>query len=120
MQKIAKLARISWKISYRMLREKSPIFCNCLKLDVKISQIYLKHIDPNRWKRSIKEIIKRLLMINSVNNILSNWEYIEKREDNNYFYHRIELKIQWEIFCLILSEKKSKPWFLSLFSSFIK
>ena len=54
-----------------------------------------------------------------INEILLKWELTETRNEEDFIYYRIEYTIEWELFCLILSEIKNTNKII-LFSSFIK
>ena len=119
MKKVVKLTRISAKRYFKQLRAKSPILCTVLNKEVQITTIYFQHISWKSKVRKIKEVVLRLLMINLIDEILEKWKLSEKREKEKFIYYEIQYKIEWEVFCLVLSEMK-KTWSLTLFSSFIK
>jgi len=118
---VIKIVRISVKRSFLKLRKESPLFCNSIWKKIEISNIYFNHINWEAKKRKIKEIILRLSIINLVDEILEKWFLYEKRsrENENFIYYEIQYKLEWEIFCLILSENK-KSSKVTLLSWFIK
>ena len=116
MKDIANIIRISIKKEFKKLRNKSPIFCNSLNQKVFINNLYLKHINWDSKDRGLKDVISRLPIINLIDDILKSWKLTEKRTEKWFTYYRIERKIEWIIFCLIISETKNKN--LTLLSSF--
>ena len=118
-EKIIKVTRLSAKKHFKRLRGKSPIFCTALDKKIDITNTYLKHIDSNSKIRKVEEIILRLLMMDLINEVLLKWELTETRNEEDFIYYRIEYTIEWELFCLILSEIKNTNKII-LFSSFIK
>ena len=123
MEEIIKITRISTKESFNILRENWPYFCEELKNKVEITNLYLKHISWESWKRKVKEIILRLLIIPLVWKILRNWKIkeeriwvkIEWREYKKAF--KISLEIKNEFFSLIIAKRLNDK--LVLISSFI-
>lgn len=118
-QKIQKLTRISARKSFKILREKWPIFCKELNEKIKITNVYFDHISWNAKTRKTSEIILRLLMINLIEDILEKWKITETKKNENFIYYEIQYKFKWEVFCLVISKVK-KSWNFILLSSFIK
>lgn len=118
-QKIQKITRISARKSFKILREKWPIFCNALNTKIFVTNTYFDHIYGKSKVRQTEEIILRLLMINLIDDILEKWKIVEKRENDHFIYFEIQYKFKWEIFCLVISNIK-KSWKFILFSSFLK
>lgn len=125
MQHILRIIRISSKKWFKLLKEKAPYKCSELNKNIEITNIFLKHISGHRKPREIKDIIVRLWMINLIDDILLNWEIIEKRENWKYewqvynFTYKISLKISWIIFILVIWQNKSDKYILlSCFSKY--
>ena len=118
MKNITKITRITTKRFFNELRKKSPIFCNELNSQIKITKLFFDHINWSSKNRGIKDVIIRLLTISLIEEILKKWKLSEIRENSFYKYHEIQFIIEWEIFCLILSETK-KNWIITLLSSFV-
>lgn len=121
MTDVIKIIRISIKRSFLKLRNDSPLFCKAIWKNIWISNIYFNHINWEAKKRKLKEIILRLSIINIIDEILEKWFLYEKRsrKNENFIYYEIQYEIEWEIFCLILSENKKSSKII-LLSWFIK
>ena len=123
MKHILRIIRISSKKWFKLLKEKAPYKCSGLNKEIEITNIFLKHISWYKKPREIKDIIVRLWMINLIDDILLNWEIIEKRENWKYewkiynFTYKVSLKLSWIRFILVVWEnKKNKLILLSCFS----
>jgi len=118
---VIKIVRISVKYAFLNLRKKWLIYCNSIWENVQITNLYFNHINWEAKKRKIKEIVLRLSIINLIEEILEKWYLVETRskDDELYIYHKIKYEIEWENFCLILSEVK-KTWKIILLSGFLQ
>lgn len=116
MKDIAKIIRVSIKKEFKKLRNKSPLFCNSLKKNIRIDKLYLDHINWRSKQRELKDIISRLPIINLIEEIFQEWFLKETRIRNWFTYHKIQLEIWWIDFSLVISE--SKNWNFTLLSSF--
>jgi len=119
MKQIAKITRITTKKYFDDLKKKSWFFCNAINKKIKITWIYLNHINWRDRDRNVKEIVLRLLTIILVEDILKFWKLYETRKEKDFIYYRIHFEFKWEIFCIVLSEKKETSD-IFLFSSFVK
>ena len=105
MKKIAKITRVAIKRAYNQLKDKQPLFCKSLNSDVKITRLYLNHINWSAKKRNLKEVVLRLLTVILVEEILEKWELVETRKTEEYEYYWIKHETDWEIFRMVLSKR---------------
>lgn len=124
MKNILKIIRISSKKWFKLLKQKSPYYCEALNNDIYITNILLKHISWYQKSRNIEEIIIRLWMINLIDDIISSWKIINTRE-NVYFEWKLfkkTFKISYkvkEVYFILLVWEKNNSEFIAL-SCFIK
>ena len=126
MKKLVKIIRISAKEWFKKLRKEWLIYCSAINKKFSIWNIFLNHISwSSIKKRSIREIIERLSIINLVEGIALEWVVVEERgnlifEKTKYFVksYKILLEIRWVKFYLIIWEKKN--WDTVLISCFLK
>jgi hypothetical protein len=124
MQQVLRIIRVSSKLWFKLLKEKSPYKCTELNDNIKITNIFLKHISWYQKQRTTKEIVIRLWMINIISEILKEWKIIEEREDILFEWksflksYRIQLKIKWIFFIVIIWKKDDET--LVLLSCFSK
>ena len=118
MQHILKIIRISSKKWFKLLKEKAPYKCSELNKEIQVTNIFQRHISWYQKQRTTKEIIVRLWMINLIDDILTKWKIIQKRENWKYewkiydFTYRVLLKISWIDFIAVIWETKTQKFIL--------
>ena len=118
MDHILRVIRISSKKWFKLLKERSPYICNKIENNVKITNIFLKHISWYKKPREIKEIIIRLWMMNLIEDILQNWNIVEKRDNVKYEWkiftetYKISYLEKWIYFIVIIWKKDEWDYIL--------
>ena len=112
MQHILRIIRISSRKWFKLLKEKAPYKCSELNKEIEVTNIFLKHISWYQKQRTTKEIILRLWMINIIDDILLNWKIIQEKENVLFEWksflksYRLELKIKWIHFIVVIWKKE--------------
>ncbi len=112
-----KLLKISAKESFLSLK-RDTLFCPLLKSDIKITNLFLKHIYFGSNKRSNTEIETRLLLIPLIKTILLVGKITDIRKKNSFIMMRFETKYNHIPIALILT-KKINGKNISLLSCFL-
>jgi len=71
MERLVKIVRMSSKVAFINLRDLCPIFCSCLWENIRVTNIFLRHVSWSSKKRNIFDIVKRLSTINLVFSIIA-------------------------------------------------
>ena len=115
MKYIVSLVEISAKRSFKILKNNDPIWCSCIKNNVKITKIFFQHICGAFKRRKIRETIKRLLIIPFIDQILFEGNITEIRINNKKKYYKISLTISSYIFSIVLLYMKNEYKLISCF-----
>ncbi len=109
------LIRLSAKRSFIILKEKSPIHCNELKSNVKITKIFYQHISGANKRRSQQEEIKRLLLVPFIDLILKKGKIISEKNKKDGKYFRISVNINTHKVSVIIVKGKQDYFLISCF-----
>ncbi len=124
MKNTVKIIRVIAKEKFKELKNKWDIFCNWISSNIKITNLFFRHISGNAKQRSITEIINRLASIYILYKILNKWYLEETRtnvliEKKNYMKsYRICLIISNIRFYLIIAKNhKEENILISIFAN---
>ena len=115
MKYLIPLIHLSAKESFKLLREKAPLFCTALNAGILVGKQFLKHISDVEKRRHKHEILERLLLIPFLQKILQNGKKTETRTQNKRIFHRISESVGNQVFSVIILEVPKRFLLVSCF-----